>query len=227
MNLAIQPTVRAMISESLGSVNSRISELTTRVDAVEAEPVGAVAEDPLFTTKGDLPVGTGTTPTTSQRLAAGADGAVLVADASAPGGLVYERRHFSHVIYGDSGVDAVWTNMPLAQALWLNSERHIRRVDLTNYRQCRLVIQKRAVAGAAASTLTVYYSTTFSTLVANYASIGVSSVQVAANGASTAVESAWVGLTALARADVYVALVGQGGDGALDPTFGFVEVQFR
>ena len=119
MNLAIQPTVRAMISESLGGVNSRLTELATRVDAVEAEPVGAVAQDPLFTTKGDLPVGTGTTPTTSQRLAAGADGAVLVADASAPGGLVYERRHFSHVIYGDSGVDAVWTNMPLAQALWL------------------------------------------------------------------------------------------------------------
>ena len=63
--------------------------------------------------------------------------------------------------------------------------------------------------------------------VANYASIGVSSVQVAANGASTAVESAWVNLGTLAKADVYVAIVGQGGDGALDPTFGFVEVQFR
>lgn len=227
MNLAIQPTVRAMISESLGSVNSRLTELATRVDAVEAEPVGAVAQDPLFTTKGDLPVGTGTTPTTSQRLAAGTDGAVLVANSSASEGLSYERRHFSHIIYGDSGADVVWTNMPLAVTLWLGSHRHIRRVDLTNYRQVRLVVQKQAVAGAAASILAVYYGAAFSTLVANYASIGTSSVQVATNGATVAVESAWVNLTALARADVYVALVGQGGDGALDPNFGFVEVQFR
>lgn len=227
MNLAIQPTLRALISESLGSVNSRISELATRVDAVEAEPVGAVAQDPLFTAKGDLVVGTGTTPTTSQRLVVGADGAVLVADSSAPGGLAYAHRHFSHVIYGNSGADVVWTNMPLAVTLWLGSHRHVRRVDLTTYRQCRLVVQKAAVAGAAASILAVYYATAFSTLVANYASIGTSSVQVAANGASVAVESGWVDLTALARADVYVALVGQGGDGALDPTFGFVEVQFR
>jgi len=50
---------------------------------------------------------------------------------------------------------------------------------------------------------------------------GTSTVQVSASGASTALESAWVDLTALARADVYLAIVGQNGDGVLDRIFCF------
>lgn len=223
-DLSLMTTVRQIAAET---ARTAVNAVEARVTAIETAPAApsSIATDSLWDAKGDSVVGSGSDA--AGRLAVGAPGAVLCADPDATLGQSWGRRPFSHVIYGDSGVDAVWTNMPLAQALWLGSERHIRRVDLTSYRQCRLVIQKRAVAGAAASILSVYYATSFSTLVAGYGSIGTSSVQVAANGASTAVESAWVDLTASARADVYVAIVGQGGDGVLDPTFGFVEVQFR
>lgn len=223
-DLSLTTTVRQIAAET---ARTAVNAVEARVTAIETAPAApsSIATDSLWDAKGDSVVGSGSDA--AGRLAVGAPGAVLCADPDATLGQSWGRRPFSHIIYGNSGADVVWTNMPAAVTLWLGSHRHIRKVDLTSYRQCRLVVQKQAVAGAAASILAVYYATAFSTLVANYASIGTSSVQVSASGATVAVESAWVDLTALARVDVYLAIVGQNGDGVLDPSFGFVEVQFR
>src|SRR5688572_17888537 len=57
----------------------------------------------------------------------------------------------------------IWTNMPLAATFWNGSHRHVTKADLTNYTQVRLIVNKQATAGAAASKLILRYRTAFST----------------------------------------------------------------
>ena len=47
------------------------------------------------------------------------------------------------------------------------------------------------------------------------------------NVTNTVVSSAWINLVAGAKADVFIGLIGSGGDGALDPAFGSIVAQFR
>jgi hypothetical protein len=120
-----------------------------------------------------------------------------------------------------------WTNMPAAATLFAGSHRHVIRADLTNMGSARLIVNKQATAGAAASVIELRYATSFSTSVGAYLQIGSSVVQCAVNTTNTVATSAWVTLTAAAKADVFLALVGTGGDGALDPTFGSIVAQFK
>lgn len=120
-----------------------------------------------------------------------------------------------------------WTNMPLAETLFNGSHRHVLKVDLTNFTQVRLVVNKQATAGAAASKLILKYATSFQTSPGNYSAIGASEVSVATNNQNTVTSSAWINLVAGAKADVFLAVTGSGGDGALDPTFGSIVAQFK
>jgi hypothetical protein len=120
-----------------------------------------------------------------------------------------------------------WTNMPLAATFLSGSHRHVLKVDLTNFTQVRLIVNKQGTAGAAASKLILRYRTAFSTTVGDYSDIGTSEVSVAVNVQNTVQVSNWINITANAKADVFVCLVGSGGDGALDPVFGNIIAQFK
>ena len=63
--------------------------------------------------------------------------------------------------------------------------------------------------------------------VANYVDIGTSEVSVAVNVQNSFLATAWINLAAGAKADVYVDIVGSGGDAALDPAFGSVVAEFK
>lgn len=139
----------------------------------------------------------------------------------------YGRVSLTHVIHGNAGADLTWTNMPLAATLLSGSTRHIRKLDLTNYTQCRLTMTKGSVAGAAASKLMLRYHTAWSSTVGDYVDIGTSEVSLAASGGIDGLVSAWIDLVSGAKGDVWVAMVGSGGDGALDPTFGAISAEFR
>lgn len=140
----------------------------------------------------------------------------------------YGRVSLTHVIHGNAGADATWTNMPLADTLFAGSTRHIRKLDLTNYTQCRLTMTKASVAGAAASKLILRYKADpWSATVGDYSDIGTSEVSLAASGGIDGLVSSWIDLVAGAKGDVWIALVGSGGDGALDPTFGAISAEFR
>lgn len=125
----------------------------------------------------------------------------------------------------------VWTNMPTALSFWLSTAtvaKGVERVDLTGYTQVRLRVNKQGTAGASASKLILRYKAApFTQAVANYSDIGVSEVSVAVNVTNTYLETAWINLAAGAKADVFLALVGSGGDGALDPAFGTVTAEFK
>lgn len=120
-----------------------------------------------------------------------------------------------------------WTNMPLAETLFNGSHRHVTSVDLSAFTQVRLVVNKQATAGAAAAKLMLKYASTFQTAPGGYGPIGESAVEVPVNNQNAVTATGWVNLAAGAKADVFVAVTGSGGDGVLDPAFGAITAQFK
>ena len=125
------------------------------------------------------------------------------------------------------GAGITWTNMPAAVTFFGGSHRYATKVDLTNYTDCRLIVNKQATAGAAAAIVRLRYITAFNTTVGNWLTIGSSEVSVAVNVLNTVIVSSWIPLVAGAKADVFITLDGSGGDGVLDPVFGSIVAQFR
>jgi len=117
--------------------------------------------------------------------------------------------------------------MPLALTFWNGSHRHITKVDLTNFTQVRLLVNKQGTAGDAASKLILRYRTAFSVTVADYSDIGTSEVSLPVNTTNNVLVTNWINLAVAAKADVFVALVGSGGNRALDPIFGVIMAQFK
>lgn len=117
--------------------------------------------------------------------------------------------------------------MPLAATLLFGSTRHIRKLDLTNYTQARLTMTKASIAGVSGSKLILRYRTAWSSTASDYSDIGTSEVSLAADGGIDGLVSSWVDLASGAKADVWIAVVGTGGDGATDPTFGTISAEFR
>lgn len=119
------------------------------------------------------------------------------------------------------------TNMAAALAFLGGSHRYAVKADLTNFTQVRLVVNKQATAGAAASKIILRYIGGFNTTAANWLDIGASEVSVPINVQNTVQVSAWVNLAAGAKADVFVTALMSGGDGVLDPVIGNVVAQFK
>lgn len=90
-----------------------------------------------------------------------------------------------------------------------------------------MIINKQGTSGAANSKLILRYRTAFSTTVGDYSDIGTSEVSAAVNTTNTVLATNWIDLAAGAKADVYIAVVGSGGDGAIDPVFGSISAQFK
>jgi hypothetical protein len=125
------------------------------------------------------------------------------------------------------GAAVAYTNQAAAASFFAGSHRYAKKLDLTNYTQVRLIVNKQATAGAANAKVRLRYSNAFSTTVGNWLAIGTSEVQVAVNVQNTVLDSGWINLAAGARGDVFVTLDGIGGDGVLDPAFGAISAQFR
>lgn len=119
------------------------------------------------------------------------------------------------------------TNMALALAFLGTSHRFATKVDLTNFTQVRLIVNKQGTAGAAASKIILRYLTAFNTTPANWLDIGTSEVSCAINVPNTVLATAWIDITALAKADVFICPLHSGGDGALDPVVGNIQAQFK
>lgn len=125
------------------------------------------------------------------------------------------------------GAGLTLTNMALALAFLGGSHRYAIKADLTNFTQCRLIVNKQGTAGAAASKIILRYRTAFSVTTTDWLDIGTSEVNCAINSQNTVVASSWINIAALAKADVFVTVLCSGGDGALDPVIGNVVAQFK
>ena len=131
------------------------------------------------------------------------------------------------VTFVADGAALALTNMALALGFLAASHRFATKADLTAFTQCRLIVNKQATAGAAASKIILRYITAFSTTAASWLDAGTSEVSVAINVQNTVLVTAWTNLAEGAKADVFLCPLMSGGDGALDPTVGHIEAQFK
>lgn len=118
------------------------------------------------------------------------------------------------------------TNQAAAEALVNADGRNTIKVDLTGYTEVRLVTSVLTQSAVVGSKVNLQYHTAFSTTAADHSPIGTSAVEASLETLGSIV-TAWVPLAAAAKADVYVALISVGGDGAADPIIGAVHAQFR
>lgn len=125
------------------------------------------------------------------------------------------------------GAGLTLTNQTAALSFLAGSHRYAGKADLTNFTQCRLIVNKQGTAGAAASKIILRYRTAFDATPANWVDIGTSEVSVAINVQNTVLASAWINIAALAKADVFITPLCSGGDGVLDPVVGNITAQFK
>lgn len=120
------------------------------------------------------------------------------------------------------GAASLWSNMPAALTeFWGRSASRL-QYDLTDATQARFMVNLDT-AGVTSAKLRVQYST--DQVSWNYLDGGTGpSVTLDSTGLKT---TNWVNITALAKADVFLRVVGLDGDGAADPSFGVVELQIR
>ena len=145
--------------------------------------------------------------------------------AAPPGG---GTANIIYPLHADGSSNLTLTNQANSEQFLGNSNRNIVKLDLTNYTDVRLRIRV-AVGSASVNNPRVYLeyrATTFSTTIGDYLAIGASAVNVSLTTAGW-VETAWIALVAGAKADVWIALLQNGGDAAADPALGNAYVEFR
>jgi len=121
-----------------------------------------------------------------------------------------------------------WTNMPSAVTFLFGLSSIVEKTDLSVFTQVRLTVNKAGTSGASGSALRLRYLTSFSVTATDYLDMTtVGSPQVAINTTNTMLDSGWQTLIPAARADVFLAVVGSGGNGVTDPVLGEVVADFK
>lgn len=131
-------------------------------------------------------------------------------------------------IHAEVDANAVYTNMAAGDSFLFGSARHIQLIDLSGMTQCRLKVNKQGTAGQTSATLRLCYALSYSETVGNYADISDSPCAVTIDVTNTYLDSGWFDMKSEATSgDVYIAVVGNGGNGVLDPAFGAISVAFQ
>lgn len=125
------------------------------------------------------------------------------------------------------GNQTAWTNMPAETTLFLGNAAKVYKIDLSRFSQCCLRFVKLGVAAPTGARLVLKYHTSFTTTASTYSDIGTVAVSGLCDGTNTFIDSGWTDLVSEAKAEVYVTLVGIGGNGTLDPVFGSIYAVFR
>jgi hypothetical protein len=136
----------------------------------------------------------------------------------------------------DTVFPAIWTNQPAALSFLPSSQLAYQlRMDCSLYDQVRItVVCPGSGTYVAGSKLLARYRTAAAgtnNTPANWVEMGVSSTDVAVafsgSGGAAAATSGWFDLTALAKDDILIQLLGVDGNGAADPSFLRVYLEFK
>lgn len=142
----------------------------------------------------------------------------------AGGGVAYKT-----LVYRDTTSDVTLTNQASAQAFFDSNSRERRKTDLTSFTSCRLIINVLTGSASANSPrIRLMYKTTDSTTIGTYSVIGTGATECACSlTTANIIDSGWITLTALAKADVFLALDMIGGDGVADPEVNWMYAEFK
>lgn len=132
---------------------------------------------------------------------------------------------FNVSICADTSEETIYTNMPSLNSFLFNSSRHITLVDLSGITWVRMLVNKQSVAGNSGSKLTLKYSETFSLNPSDYIDIGIEPVEVAIDVDNSFLLTPFTQIIA-PQNDVFIAIIGSGGDEIISPHFGHISVNF-
>lgn len=177
------------------------------------------------TTKGDLIASNGSN---NVRVAAGSDGQRLVASSAASTGVAWQWSEMRVTMYAGQN-NIVMTNQPNSAQIQptSNANAWATRVDLTNAHQIRLGARVGVGSASANSPrLILRYYTSLSATASDWIDIGTSEVSVSLTSTGIA-RSSWIDIAALAKADVFVTIISDGGNGTADPEFSAAYFEVR
>lgn len=122
---------------------------------------------------------------------------------------------------------STWTNMPTADTFLFSSTAHIILADISGMTYVRFKVNKQGTTGKAGAKLVLRYSPAFSSIVTDYMNIGMSEVSVLIDSTGYMMTD-WIQIDPSAQGyeDVYLAVIGNGGNGTVDPQFGNISVSF-
>lgn len=125
-----------------------------------------------------------------------------------------------------SGSQAINTQAE-PEAFLYSSNRNILAADLTGYTQARLIARiNTASASANTPLISAKYHTAFSTTLGDFLSLGMTAITVSLAVAGL-IKSSWVDIATAAKADVFLTITQQGGDGSESPSLSHCHIQFR
>lgn len=137
------------------------------------------------------------------------------------------RQLMTIPFHADGTGPVILTNQANATQFLANSNSNITKLDLTRFSQVKLTVMVSVGSASANSpAVSLRYSTTYTTTASSYLAIGTSAVS-ASLATSTLVDTGWIDLAAGAKAEVFVAIIQTGGDGAADPRVGMIHAHFR
>lgn len=149
---------------------------------------------------------------------------------SSTGGYVQDAsRKPIAIVPINAATTLTWTDMPSAETVLAASSSRIIKFDMTEYDEVRL-LGRVSTAGVSGAKLILRYNTanSVSLTVAGNWDNGVGTSEVAMSLTATGmIDSGWIKIANAAKGDYNIAIIGSGGDGAVDPVFGNVYVQFR
>ena len=123
-----------------------------------------------------------------------------------------------------AGTTAIWTNMPQAVTEFFGSTWARNQFNLTYFTSARMV----ATMAVAASLNAYLFAQVSSDTLLTWGGLGsaTTSPSVFIDSAAFLRTGNWVALAAGRRGDMYIRVMGSGGDSAIDPQFGHVGIQF-
>jgi hypothetical protein len=138
-----------------------------------------------------------------------------------------QERYFR--IAFSAEIQNTWNVMPSALNFFDSNRSYVTQADISTFNQVRLVVNKQGVAGANGSKIILRYQLNSGApfTESSYSNIGVTEVSVNINTTDTILTTSWINLASGAFNDVFIALMGSGGDGTVSPVFGNIYADFR
>lgn len=164
---------------------------------------------------------------TLARRAIGTSGQVLTATGT-PKSPTWSYRSLRVPFHHNATGTGQWTNMPAAETFLFGLTSNATEVDTSLFTQCRLLVWVDVAGASGAKLILKYYTSGFYSAVGSFADAGTSEVSCAVDSGRGHVSSSWTALASGAiAADALFTVTGSGGDGATDPRFHNVCMEFR